>query len=165
MGGEGEIVYAGRNTAKQFLYNHVFSFPRKESSGGEGRGGGVEERRRIYMRASFQACVGGACLWKKEKEKRKTDELPLANRSLLPFFPFLTGNYSISSVQLIDALYETWRARVQLDQGGNERDREGEEALSISLSLMIIKAWRDEISLMEDNIPRPRCRITIRFSV
>lgn len=63
MGGEGEIVYAGRNTAKQFLYNHVFSFPRKESSGGEGRrGGGVEERRRIYMRASFQACVGGACL-------------------------------------------------------------------------------------------------------
>lgn len=45
------------------------------------------------------------------------------------------------------------------------RETERGEALSISLSLMIIKAWRDEISLMEDNIPRPRCRITIRFSV
>lgn len=33
------------------------------------------------------------------------------------------------------------------------REREREGALSISLSLMIIKAWRDEISLMEDNIP------------
>lgn len=135
----------------------------------EGRGGGEEGWRnggeftcaRVFKRVS----VARVCEKRKEKEKRKTDELPLANRSLLPFFPFLTGNYSISSVQLIDALYETWRARVQLDQEGNERDREGGEALSISLSLMIIKAWRDEISLMEDNIPRPRCRITIRFSV
>lgn len=105
MGGEGEIVYAGRNTAKQFLYNHVFSFPRKESSGGERRrGGGTAEN--LHAREFSSVCRWRVSV-KKEKEKRKTDELPLANRSLLPFFPFLTGNYSISSVQLIDALYET----------------------------------------------------------
>lgn len=123
-GGE-EIVYAGRNTAKQFLYNHVFSFPRKESSKGEGsKGGGTAEN--LHARE-----FSSVCWWrvsarkKKEKEKKKTDELPLANRSLLRLFP-LIGNYSISSVwKLIDALYETRRARVQLGQREKESERGG----------------------------------------
>lgn len=73
--------------------------------GEEGRrGGGTAEN--LHAREFSSVCRWRVSV-KKEKEKRKTDELPLVNRSLLPFFPFLTGNYSISSVQLIDALYET----------------------------------------------------------
>lgn len=78
---------------------------REERGGGEEgwRNGGEFTCARVFKRVS----VARVCEKRKEKEKRKTDELPLVNRSLLPFFPFLTGNYSISSVQLIDALYET----------------------------------------------------------
>lgn len=50
------------------------------------------------------------CWWRvsvKKKKKKKTDELPLVNRSLLRFSLPLIGNYSVSSVQLIDALCET----------------------------------------------------------
>lgn len=43
-----------------------------------------------------------------------------------------------------ELVYNSARERKRVREGG---------ALSISLSLMIIKAWRDEISLMEDNIP------------
>lgn len=43
-----------------------------------------------------------------------------------------------------ELVYNSARERKRVRGGG---------ALSISLSLMIIKAWRDEISLMEDNIP------------
>lgn len=79
-GGERDRI-RGRNTAKQFLYNHVFSFPRKESSNGEGwRYGGEFTCARVFERV----LVARVCE-KKKKKKEKTDELPLVNRSLLRF--------------------------------------------------------------------------------
>lgn len=76
-GGGEEIVYAERNTAKQFLYNHVFSFPRKESSKGEGsKGGGTAEN--LHARE-----FSSVCWWrvsarkKKRKKKRKRMNSPL----------------------------------------------------------------------------------------
>lgn len=85
----------------RFLVSAKGIFGRRREEGW--RNGGEFTCARVFKRVS----VARVCEKRKEKEKRKTDELPLANRSLLPFFPFLTGNYSISSVQLIDALYET----------------------------------------------------------
>lgn len=75
-----------------------------ERGGKQGwRNGGEFTCARVFKRV----LVARVCEKKKEKEKKKTDELPLANRSLLRLFP-LIGNYSISSVwKLIDALYET----------------------------------------------------------
>lgn len=106
-GGREKRSYTPGGTRQSNFCTTTFSRFRERNLR-KGREARVEERRRIYMRASFQACAGGACLReKKEKEKKKTDELPLANRSLLRLFP-LIGNYSISSVwKLIDALYET----------------------------------------------------------
>lgn len=75
-----------------------------ERGGKQGwRNGGEFTCARVFKRV----LVARVCEKKKEKEKKKTDELPLANRSLLRLF-LLIGNYSISSVwKLIDALYET----------------------------------------------------------
>lgn len=126
-GGEGEIVYAGETRQSNFCTT-TFSRFREE--------GLREEARGIYMRAYTHVHRP----WKRINSHEWSSDSRFAIRDSLSHSLRLSPPLSY---------YELSRAPDSLSTVSMKPD---ENALSISPSLMIINAKRDEISLMEHNI-------------
>lgn len=129
-GGGARDRIRGRNTAKQFLYNRVFSFPRRGEDG-------LREEAGEFTCALTHACTArekrmNSHEWSSDSRFAIRD--PLSHSALLPASRLVT-NYAVPRI--------AYRLLPM---------KPDENALSISPPLMIINAKRDEISLMGHNI-------------